>query len=393
MNGEGIDPAFSGESGDNAMIVPSDIPGGEFDMEKNTKSGIQHLGSALALICRITRLVFSMTGILGLIGSVVSLFAPNLIEFFEGLYRQNILYQILTISADIGSMEEKYAAAIGCFITALCFFALSYFMRKLQYLFVDFIKSEKPFTREMAKRIRRDSFAFLVIAVYNPLAAIVLFLFSYFLSYLAEYAAYIQEQADQTNRIQGELVYSFAEITENKSRQTGQHIRRVSEYAKILALAMGMSPEQAENLRLASTMHDIGKLMVPAAILEKPGKLTDEEFGEIKKHSSYGGQLLENVEGDVMKLARTVALEHHERPDGKGYPAGKTDGSREGRIVAVADVYDALTSRRSYKEPWEEDRAYQEIVKGSGTQFDPEVVEAFKKSYDQISEIREKYKD
>ena len=80
-------------------------------MEKNTKSGIQHLGSALALICRITRLVFSMTGILGLIGSVVSLFAPNLIEFFEGLYRQNILYQILTISADIGSMEEKYAAA------------------------------------------------------------------------------------------------------------------------------------------------------------------------------------------------------------------------------------------------------------------------------------------
>ena len=362
-------------------------------MEKNTKSGIQHLGSALALICRITRLMFSMTGILGLIGSVVSLFAPDLIEYFEGLYRQNILYQVLSISAGFGSMEEKYAAAIGCFITALCFFALSYFMRKLQYFFVNFIESEKPFTRELAKRMRRGSYAFLVLAVYNPLAAIVLFLFSYFLSYLAEYAAYIQEQADQTNRIQGELVYSFAEITENKSRQTGQHIRRVSEYAKILALAMGMSPEQAENLRLASTMHDIGKLMVPAAILEKPGKLTEEEFGEIKKHSSYGGQLLENVEGDVMKLARTVALEHHERPDGKGYPTGRTDGSREGRIVAVADVYDALTSRRSYKEPWEEDRAYQEIVKGSGTQFDPEVVEAFKKSYDQISEIREKYKD
>ena len=121
--------------------------------------------------------------------------------------------------------------------------------------------------------------------------------------------------------------------------------------------------------------------------------LTLFTFLEIKKHSSYGGQLLENVEGDVMKLARTVALEHHERPDGKGYPSGKTEGSIEGRIVAVADVYDALTSRRSYKEPWEADRAYQEIVKGSGTQFDTEVVEAFKKSYDQISEVREKFKD
>ena len=362
-------------------------------MEKKTKTGIAHLGSALALICRITRMVFVITGVVLLIGSVVSLSGSDLIRNVEWLYKQNVLYQILLFFAGIGSMEEKYAAAIGCFITALSFFALSYFMRRLQYFFVSLVTSEKPFTMEMAKKIRHSSFAFLLISVYNPLAAIVLCLFMYFLSYLAEYGAYIQRQADQTNRIQGEMVYSFAEITENKSRQTGQHIRRVSEYAKIIALAMGMSQEQAEKLRLASTMHDIGKLMVPTSILEKPGKLTDEEFAEIKKHSSYGGQLLENVEGDVMKLARTVALEHHERPDGKGYPSGKTEGSIEGRIVAVADVYDALTSRRSYKEPWEADRAYQEIVKGSGTQFDTEVVEAFKKSYDQISEVREKFKD
>lgn len=362
-------------------------------MEKKTKTGIEHLGSALALICRITRMVFVITGVVLLIGSVVSLSGSDLIRNVEWLYKQNVLYQILLFFAGIGSMEEKYAAAIGCFITALSFFALSYFMRRLQYFFVSLVTSEKPFTMEMAKKIRHFSYAFLLISVYNPLAAIVLCLFMYFLSYLAEYGAYIQRQADQTNRIQGEMVYSFAEITENKSRQTGQHIRRVSEYAKIIALAMGMSQEQAEKLRLASTMHDIGKLMVPTSILEKPGKLTDEEFAEIKKHSSYGGQLLENVEGDVMKLARTVALEHHERPDGKGYPSGKTEGSIEGRIVAVADVYDALTSRRSYKEPWEADRAYQEIVKGSGTQFDTEVVEAFKKSYDQISEVREKFKD
>ncbi|MBR2759759.1 MAG: HD-GYP domain-containing protein [Solobacterium sp.] len=362
-------------------------------MEKTTTARIKQLGRALAVVCRITRLMFSVAGIAALAGSIVSLIKPDFIEYFEGMYKQNFIYQILSAFAGIGTMEDRYAAAIGCFITALSFFALSYYMRRMQNFFVSLIESEKPFTTPMAKRLRRSSFAFLMIAVYNPLLAIVLCLFMYFLSYLAEYGAYLQEQADQTNRIQGELIYSFAEITENKSRQTGQHIRRVSEYSKILAQAMGMSPEQAENLKLASTMHDIGKLLVPGEILEKPGKLTNEEFAEIKKHPSFGGQLLDHVEGDVMELAKTVALEHHERPDGKGYPTGKTDGSLEGRIVAVADVYDALTSRRSYKEAWAEDRAYQEIVKGSGTQFDPEVVEAFKKNYDKISEVREKYKD
>ena len=140
-------------------------------------------------------------------------------------------------------------------------------------------------------------------------------------------------------------------------------------------------------------MNTKNKLLIPSEILEKPGRLTDEEYTVIKQHTNYGGQLLQNVEGDVMAEARTVALEHHERPDGRGYPEGKKAISLEGRIVAVADVYDALTSRRSYKEAWEEDRAFREIVKGAGTQFDTDVVEAFKKSYDQISEIRMKYRD
>ena len=137
-------------------------------------------------------------------------------------------------------------------------------------------------------------------------------------------------------------------------------------------------------------MHDIGKLLIPAEILEKPGKLTDEEFQEIKKHPKYGGDLLNNVEGEVMHLARTVAMEHHERPDGRGYPEGKQDDSIsiEGRIVAVADVYDALTSKRSYKQAWDEKDAYNEIVKGKGTQFDTDVVEAFERAYAKINEVR-----
>ena len=142
-------------------------------------------------------------------------------------------------------------------------------------------------------------------------------------------------------------------------------------------------------------MHDIGKLLVPSEILEKPARLTDEEFAEIKKHPGYGVKLLRDVDGDVLILAKRIAHEHHERFDGRGYPdgLGATSISMEGRIVAVADVYDALTSRRSYKEAWDSKRAYDEIVNNSGTQFDKEVVDAFIRAYDKIDEIRKTFID
>ncbi|MDO4539409.1 MAG: HD-GYP domain-containing protein, partial [Coriobacteriales bacterium] len=183
--------------------------------------------------------------------------------------------------------------------------------------------------------------------------------------------------------------------TENKSGQTGQHIKRVSEYTRVLADEMGFAPDEVERIRLASTMHDIGKLLVPSEILDKPGRLTDEEFAIIKKHTTYGGQLLNNVEGDVMRLSRTIALDHHERWDANGYAQGKgaDEISLEGRIVAVADVYDALTSRRSYKEAWDDREAYDEIVRCSGSQFDPKVVEAFCARYEEINQIRKDFQD
>lgn len=362
-------------------------------MNQNTKASIHRLGKTLTLICRVTRLVFLLLASLSALGSVISIAAPELIDRYQDFIRQNTIFLLLEQLADLKSMDVKYTAAIGCAISALTFFTLSFYTRGFQELLLALIDSEKPFTREIAQTIRRKSYAVLLTVLYNPLVGIVIFLIAMLFSYLVDYGAYIQEKADQTNRIQKEMIVSFAEITENKSGQTGQHIRRVSEYTRIIAQEMGMTAEQAENLQLASTMHDIGKLLVPSEILEKPGKLTDEEYAAMKKHTTYGGELLENVEGEVMGTARTVALEHHERPDGKGYPAGKTDISLEGRIVAVADVYDALTSKRSYKEAWDEDRAYQEILKGSGTQFDPQVVEAFRRGYGKISEIRERYRD
>jgi len=272
---------------------------------------------------------------------------------------------------------------------------LYYYTRFFEKLISGIVDNRQPFSAETARHMRKGSYGLLLLIFVNPVLGILMFLLMRFFALIFEYGAYLQDKAEETSRIQEEVIVSLAEITENKSEQTGQHIKRVSEYSRIIATQMGMPEEAVETLRLASTMHDLGKLMVPTEILEKPGRLTDEEFAEIKKHPGYGEHLLHGVEGDTMTLARTVALEHHERYDGKGYPSGEKGNeiSLEGRIVAVADVYDALTSRRSYKDAWDPKQAYDEIVRCSGTQFDPEVVKAFVAAYDQIDAARRRYAD
>jgi HD-GYP domain-containing protein (c-di-GMP phosphodiesterase class II) len=141
-------------------------------------------------------------------------------------------------------------------------------------------------------------------------------------------------------------------------------------------------------------LHDVGKLIIPDEILEKPGKLTDEEYAVIKKHTAYGADLLKDVQGDMMKMAYDIALEHHERWDGKGYMGLKgEDINYYARYVAVIDVFDALISKRSYKKAWTVEEAYEEIVKNSGTQFAPEAVEVFKERFEELKKVHEKYPD
>ena len=142
-------------------------------------------------------------------------------------------------------------------------------------------------------------------------------------------------------------------------------------------------------------MHDIGKLMVSNDIIEKPGALTDEEYNEIKKHVAYGEKLLAHTGGGIMKKARIIAKEHHERWDGKGYIMGLKGNqtSELAQIVAIADVFDALTSRRSYKEPWPCSQAKDEIIRNKGSQFSPKCVDAFELCYDQFLEIRKQFPD
>ena len=282
----------------------------------------------------------------------------------------------------------------GIFITLMALL-LVYLIHEYKKIFKYFILSRTPFTKKTCTDLRKLSVKSLLLVLFSTLLGFIIFLLIRLFAYIFEYGSYLQDKADETNRIQEEMIMSFAEITENKSEQTGKHVRRVAEFSRIMALEMGLDEDRAKQIRLASTMHDIGKLLIPSNILEKPARLTEEEFAEIKKHPGYGGNLLNNVEGDVMRMARTVALEHHERPDGRGYPEGKTlkDLSLEGQIVAVADVYDALTSKRSYKQAWNEKDAYDEIVKGKGSQFSEAVVDAFIKAYPRINAVREELQE
>lgn len=199
-----------------------------------------------------------------------------------------------------------------------------------------------------------------------------------------------------TNQIisnQEQVIKAFANVIENANETTGDHVKRVSEYSKIIAMSLGYSKEDAEQLRIASMLHDIGKIYIPNNILDKNEKLTIEEFAIIKSHVTKGEELLHNVEGDLMDLAKQITLHHHEKYNGTGYLGVKgEDIYLPARIVAVADVFDALVSKRSYKECWKVEDAYNLINDNSGTHFDPKIVKAFNNSYDKIVEIYEQYK-
>lgn len=198
----------------------------------------------------------------------------------------------------------------------------------------------------------------------------------------------------QVNDVSEQTIQSLAEVMEAKSEFTGLHVKRVSEYTRILAEAMGYSPEDVNVIRIASMMHDIGKINIPAEILEKPGKLTSDEFNVIKTHVKEGERLLRNTPGKIMETAKTIALEHHEKWDGTGYIGLKGQEIHlDSRIVALADVFDALVSARPYKKPFSNEKA-REIIEGErGTHFDPEVVDAFLDTFEQFREIHTNYPD
>lgn len=194
---------------------------------------------------------------------------------------------------------------------------------------------------------------------------------------------------------QKEIILAMGEIGEGRSKETGNHVKRVAQYSYILALGLGMNEAEAEMLRNASPMHDIGKVAIPDAILLKPGKLMPEEFNLMKSHADIGYRLLRNSKRQLLQAAAIVALHHHEKWDGTGYPQGlKEEGIHiYGRITAIADVFDALGSPRAYKAAWELDRILSLIKEERGRHFDPRVVDVFLEQLPRILEVRDREVD
>ncbi len=199
----------------------------------------------------------------------------------------------------------------------------------------------------------------------------------------------------ELKKVHLDTIYRLSVAAEFKDKDTASHIMRMSHYSAALARVLGWDAERVELLLYSSPMHDVGKIGIPDAVLLKPGKLTPEEFKIIQSHTEIGARILGGSDSELLKLSELVALTHHEKWNGKGYPRklGGTDIPIEGRVVAVADVFDALSSRRVYKGAMSQEEAYDIIRKDSGTHFDPECVEAFGEMLDEAREIRKHYQD
>lgn len=205
----------------------------------------------------------------------------------------------------------------------------------------------------------------------------------------------VQDSLRELIEQQDSISENFATILSNKSGESGNHVKRVGEYSAVLAEELGFDENGVHDIRVAAMLHDVGKIMVDEKILHKPGRFTDEEYKIMQQHVDYGGQLLSNVPGNIMQLGAIIARYHHERWDGNGYTQHLQgdDIPVEAQIASVADVFDALVSKRCYKDAWTIEQARDEIIAQKGKQFSPKAVDAFAARFEDFKRIAEIYKD
>lgn len=203
------------------------------------------------------------------------------------------------------------------------------------------------------------------------------------------------KMAQEIEDTQREVVFTMGAIGESRSKETGNHVKRVAEYSKILALAYGLPKEEAELLKQASPMHDIGKVAIPDAVLNKPGRFNAQERAIMDTHAELGYHMTKSSERPLLKAASIVSYEHHEKWDGSGYPQGKSgeDIHIYGRITAIADVFDALGSDRVYKKAWDDERILKFFKEERGKHFDPNLIDMLFENIDEIFKVRETFKD
>ncbi len=194
---------------------------------------------------------------------------------------------------------------------------------------------------------------------------------------------------------QKEVIFTLGEVVENRSKETANHVRRIAEFARSLGMLYGLDDKEAELIRLASPMHDVGKIGIPDIILNKPGKLTAEEFEIIKTHSRIGYDILKHSKREIMRTAAVIALEHHEKWNGSGYPQNLKGENIHlfSRIAAIVDVFDALSRKRIYKEAWDINRVAEYLKKERGRHFDPDLTDLFIDNLQIFLNIRKAFPD
>lgn len=205
----------------------------------------------------------------------------------------------------------------------------------------------------------------------------------------------IKELNTEIELTQKEVIFTMGTIAEYRSKETGNHVKRVAEYSKILALHYGLSEEEAQMLKQASPMHDIGKVAIPDAVLNKPGRFNDEERKIMDTHAFLGYEMLNKSQRPLLKTASIIAYEHHEKWNGSGYPRGLSGEEIHiyGRITALADVFDALGSDRVYKKAWDNDRIFKLFKQERGEHFDPKLIDIFFDNLDEFLKIQRTFKD
>jgi putative two-component system response regulator len=210
--------------------------------------------------------------------------------------------------------------------------------------------------------------------------------------YQRELEAQVRQRTEQLRMREEEIALRLVTAAEHRDAETGAHIRRIGLYSEIIARARGWDASDAEELRMAAPMHDVGKIGIPDHILLKPGSLTSQEFRVIERHTTMGADILSGSHVPLLRLACQIALTHHERWDGAGYPHGLSSDEipEAGRIVAIADVYDALVHTRVYRPALSEEQALHIMRRANGRQFDPDIFDTFLNVLPDLRKIRER---
>ena len=304
--------------------------------------------------------------------------------------------------SNLNYMTKVFSLFIGfyIFILSLCIWLVDY---HLIYPITAMTVSARKFAydSEEAREISVDRLQHLDIATGDEIEN----LYESLSKTIAETVGYLQdveEKGEEISHMQNGLIYVLADMVESRDKNTGDHVRKTAAYVRLIMQKMKekglhtemLTDEYMEDVANSAPLHDVGKIMVSDTILNKPGKLSDEEFAKMKSHTTAGSQVIESAMSLVsnsgyLKEAKNLATYHHERWDGKGYPSGRAgeDIPLSARVMAVADVFDALVSKRSYKEPFSFEKAMDIIKEGAGTQFDPEIAQLFIESADEVREI------